>query len=513
MVRAVRRFSAVLAAGALAAAGVAVAGGPAYAVDPVAGAQTAGDSLFPNQGNGGYDVSHYDINFSVDVTPSATNDAVGTTNLPAATTTIDAATTGAPAVIVLVRLPGLQRQPGRGHVQRRHGHRQRRPGHLQPHRDHHDLQRGHRQAQADHHAGHSRGRHVHDGGDLPRRPGHALRHRRLVGGLEQHHRRRDLPQPAGRLDDAVPQQQHAARQGDLHVHRRRPDHADDLQLRQRRRQALPGRRGQQRRADLQDPNGDGTRTTWVWNQTEPMASELSLVSVGRYDIYESDIHLELSGRTIHEWTFIDPAISVANQTTTLGTRAQLKAVLDFYESRYGPYPGNSTGARDRRRPEHINYALETQDRPFFPNSASRGTTTTRSCTSGGVTTSRRPTGTTSPSTRARRHTPSSSSPFEGAGSTTTSTEQANYNALHHPRRHEQHVLGRAGRDDQGLAAVRRPGLREGLLDPRGAAHRDRRRRLRDADADSTRRRTAAARSPDGAPRRSRRWPRASRAAT
>ena len=39
-----------------------------------------------------------------------------------------------------------------------------------------------------------------------------------------------------------------------------------------------------------------------------MASELSLVSVGRYDIYESDITLA-SGRTIHEWTFIDPAIS------------------------------------------------------------------------------------------------------------------------------------------------------------------------------------------------------------
>ena len=33
-----------------------------------------------------------------------------------------------------------------------------------------------------------------------------------------------------------------------------------------------------------------------------------------------------SGRTIPEWTFIDPAISVANQTTTLGTRAQLKAL-------------------------------------------------------------------------------------------------------------------------------------------------------------------------------------------
>ena len=119
---------------------------------------------------------------------------------------------------------------------------------------------------------------------------------------------------------------------------------------------------------------NGDRTTWVWDQAEPMASELSMVSVGRYDIYESDIHLELSNRTIHEWTFIDPAISQANQTTTLSTRAQLKAVLDFFESKYGPYPGNSTGLVTDVVPSAINYALETQDRPFFPNSAGRGTT-------------------------------------------------------------------------------------------------------------------------------------------
>ncbi len=57
------------------------------------------------------------------------------------------------------------------------------------------------------------------------------------------------------------------------------------------------------------PNGDGTRTTWVWDQTKPMASELSMVSVGRYDMYTSNITLA-SGRTIPEWTFIDPAISI-----------------------------------------------------------------------------------------------------------------------------------------------------------------------------------------------------------
>ena len=76
-----------------------VGAAPAFADDPVAGGQTASpaDSLFPNQGNSGYDVSHYDINFKVDVTSRATaNGAVGTSNLPNATTTIQATTTGAP---------------------------------------------------------------------------------------------------------------------------------------------------------------------------------------------------------------------------------------------------------------------------------------------------------------------------------------------------------------------------------------------------------------------------------
>ena len=94
--RAVSRLRSGLVAGALAVAGIAVAAGPAYAVDPVAGAQTAGDSLFPHQGNGGYDVSHYDISFRVDIGVSATNNAAATTTLSDSTTTIQASTTGAP---------------------------------------------------------------------------------------------------------------------------------------------------------------------------------------------------------------------------------------------------------------------------------------------------------------------------------------------------------------------------------------------------------------------------------
>lgn len=39
-------------------------------------------------------------------------------------------------------------------------------------------------------------------------------------------------------------------------------------------------------------------------------------------------------------------------------RTQLKSYLDFFESRYGPYPGNSTGVVVDIVPNSINYALE-----------------------------------------------------------------------------------------------------------------------------------------------------------
>ena len=223
-----------------------------------------------------------------------------------------------------------------------------------------------------------------------------------------------------------------------------------------------------RTATAPAPPGCGTRPS-RWPASCPWSRSAATTST-------SPTSTSASGRTIHEWTFIDPAISVANQTTTLATRAQLKAVLDFYESKYGPYPGNSTGLVTDVVPSAINYALETQDRPFFPNSASRGTTYHEimhqwwgdsvaptdwndiTLNEGPATVLRVPV------------------PLRGGRFHDHHDRAGQLHALHLTRRHEQHLHRRAGGDDPGLAAVRRPGLREGLLDPRGAAHLDRRRR-------------------------------------
>ncbi|GIT78642.1 hypothetical protein LLS1_03110 [Leifsonia sp. LS1] len=119
------------------------------------------------------------------------------------------------------------------------------------------------------------------------------------------------------------------------------------------------------------PSGDGTRTSWHWRQSRPMATELAMITIGKYLVYESDIALAVSGRTIHEWTFVDPAVSTANQATIQTRRAALPEILNYLESKYGAYPGGSTGfVVDITS---LGYALETQDRPYFERSVSANT--------------------------------------------------------------------------------------------------------------------------------------------
>lgn len=117
------------------------------------------------------------------------------------------------------------------------------------------------------------------------------------------------------------------------------------------------------------PSEDGSRTTWVWQQREQLASELALVAIGRYDIIEGDITLT-DGRTIPSWSFMDSQLSERDKERVRGAVARLQTVTQQLESLYGPYPGNSTGVVVDTVPSAINYALETQDRSFFPSAGS-----------------------------------------------------------------------------------------------------------------------------------------------
>lgn len=117
------------------------------------------------------------------------------------------------------------------------------------------------------------------------------------------------------------------------------------------------------------PSADGTRRTWAWREKKQMASELAFISIGKYDVIQSEITLS-DGRTIPEWSFMDSALSAANKSLIVNRRAQLQTIIQNLETMYGPYPGNSVGVVIDTVPSGINYALETQDRPFFPSANS-----------------------------------------------------------------------------------------------------------------------------------------------
>lgn len=114
---------------------------------------------------------------------------------------------------------------------------------------------------------------------------------------------------------------------------------------------------------------DGERTTWTWRQNKQMASELAVIGIGRYDVLETNVTLT-DGRVIPAWSFMDYGLSAANKTTITNRVGQLQEITQNLEKIYGPYPGNSTGVIVDTVPSGINYALETQDRSFFPSTGS-----------------------------------------------------------------------------------------------------------------------------------------------
>ncbi|MFF4060977.1 M1 family metallopeptidase [Streptomyces sp. NPDC001668] len=100
----------------------------------------------------------------------------------------------------------------------------------------------------------------------------------------------------------------------------------------------------------------GGRTTTTWHTAEPMASYLATLAIGDYDIQRSTLP---GGLPV--CTAVDPAEAAAGRKAL----AQLPAVMSWSEDTFGPYPFSSTGAIVDRQGD-AGYALETQNRPYFP---------------------------------------------------------------------------------------------------------------------------------------------------
>ncbi|MGW1224194.1 M1 family metallopeptidase [Streptomyces sp. NPDC002530] len=110
------------------------------------------------------------------------------------------------------------------------------------------------------------------------------------------------------------------------------------------------------------PVTEGDRTTFHWHTAEPMASYLATLAVGRFRLKTFTM---AGGTTVT--TAVDPEVAKASARTV----ARVPEVVEWEAAHFGPYPFSATGAIVERE-DDAGYALETQNRPFFPGPPSIG---------------------------------------------------------------------------------------------------------------------------------------------
>jgi aminopeptidase N len=96
----------------------------------------------------------------------------------------------------------------------------------------------------------------------------------------------------------------------------------------------------------------GGKTTWVWNETDPMAPYLATSTIGKFDLTISDID------GIPSYLAIDPQLPKGNVFRLMPD------MVRFYVNTYGPYPLNAVGGiADSAK--NVGYSLETQTKPVY----------------------------------------------------------------------------------------------------------------------------------------------------
>jgi aminopeptidase N len=105
---------------------------------------------------------------------------------------------------------------------------------------------------------------------------------------------------------------------------------------------------------------DGPYATWSWQLDQPVSSYLVTATIGKFDIRQ--------GRTpggVPYFIAVDPAVKKKADRVL----KQLPAIVDFYSRQFGKYPFGDAGAIVDNAP-FVGYALETATRPLFDRAPS-----------------------------------------------------------------------------------------------------------------------------------------------
>jgi aminopeptidase N len=108
------------------------------------------------------------------------------------------------------------------------------------------------------------------------------------------------------------------------------------------------------------------RTTFLWRATDPMASYLSTASIGDHVLTE-----QVGPDGLPILNYVDAGVTGEAREVTQAGLALQPAMIEFFEEIYGRYPFTSFGAIVDD--DSVEYALETQTRPVYSGVASEAT--------------------------------------------------------------------------------------------------------------------------------------------
>jgi aminopeptidase N len=106
------------------------------------------------------------------------------------------------------------------------------------------------------------------------------------------------------------------------------------------------------------------RIRWVWTEEDATSTYLTTATVGRFDYQQGTFTETSTGRSLPTNTAIDSAITPIQRPTIDANLAEGEAQLNFLSDAFGPYPLDSAGAIVDLVPL-LGYALEVQTKPVY----------------------------------------------------------------------------------------------------------------------------------------------------
>jgi aminopeptidase N len=110
-------------------------------------------------------------------------------------------------------------------------------------------------------------------------------------------------------------------------------------------------------------NRDGTRT-WNWREDDPTATYLTTATVGDFDDEFTRMTETSTGKQLDVYNSIDSSATPTQVSAINATLDRVPEMLGFLTDRLGPYPFDSTGAVADRA-AGVGYALEVQTKPHY----------------------------------------------------------------------------------------------------------------------------------------------------